>query len=64
MPASALSRNDGTVVNTCPSSVLVEMLQYLKRAFWPFAWESQPGWQGSGFPAAAMVCIGCAGALH
>ncbi|KAG2439985.1 hypothetical protein HXX76_004103 [Chlamydomonas incerta] len=27
-------------LNTCTSEVLVEMLRHLKRAYWPFAWDS------------------------
>ena len=53
---------DGAILNTCSSSVLVEVLRYLKRAYWPFPWEagmedrSIGEWAGgSGFMGAATV---------
>ena len=55
---------DGSVLNTCASDVLVEMLRYLKRAYWPFPWETgvgsrSPGsWAGgSGFLGASQVTL-------
>lgn len=29
-----------SVLNTCTSEALVELLIYLKRAYWPFAWDT------------------------
>lgn len=47
-PLTGLSREtaitvDGTVLNTCSSDALVEMLRFLKRSFWPFPWETPAG---------------------
>lgn len=51
--------SEGRVLNTCSSQVLVEMLQFLKRAYWPFSWQSAPGMgpYGGGFNSAAKVSL-------
>lgn len=53
---------DGSIINTCATEVLVEVLRYLKRAYWPFPWEAgavdrrPDDWAGgSGFLGAAKV---------
>ncbi len=58
----AVMRADGSIVNTCSSTALVEVLRYLKRSFWPFPWQSPlhpnetPGSLGDGgFQGAALV---------
>jgi len=57
----SLLRPDGSILNTCSTAALVEMLAFLKRAFWPFPWdtgasESEEGCLGgSGFQGAAEV---------
>ena len=48
-------RPDGTVLNTCSTDVLVEMLRFIKRAYWPFGWQSGTGPSAGGFTSAAMV---------
>lgn len=67
---------DGSLLNTCSSNVLIEVLRYLKRAYWPFPWDTGVGdrsrgeWAGgSGFFGAAEVCMGMdsvlpAGSVH
>jgi hypothetical protein len=30
----------GAVLNACSSEALVELLRHLKRAYWPFAWDT------------------------
>ncbi|CAG9463334.1 unnamed protein product [Pedinophyceae sp. YPF-701] len=57
----ALVAADGRVANTCTTDALCEVLRTLKRAFWPFAWESNvaadpTGAQG-GFEAAARTAL-------
>ncbi|KAL4421748.1 hypothetical protein ABPG77_009731 [Micractinium sp. CCAP 211/92] len=53
---SAVVRPDGTVLNTCSTDALAEMLRFLKRCFWPFAWDSGAG-IGGGFAGAAKVFL-------
>ena len=49
---------DGSPLNTCTSEALVEMLQFLKRAFWPFPWDTSANQgSGGGFAGAAQVSI-------
>ena len=62
MGRASVMAPDGSILNTCASDVLVEVLRYLKRAYWPFPWESGVGdrgageWAGgSGFMGAAQV---------
>lgn len=62
LPREALVRPDGSVVNTCSTIALREMLSFLKRSFWPFQWDRRAtedpdaGWAGgSGFRGAAEV---------
>ena len=50
-----VTRPDGTVLNTCSTDVLVEMLRFIKRAYWPFGWQSGTGPSAGGFTSAAMV---------
>jgi len=47
---SMLELEGGGVLNTCTTDALVEMLRGLKRAFWPFAWDTgrDAGLGGSG----------------
>ncbi len=69
-----VTRADGRVLNTCSSDVLVEMLRFLKRAYWPFPWQSTPDNATGGFLSAAMVVTSdflkqplppcCAGTVH
>ncbi|KAL4431445.1 hypothetical protein ABPG75_006701 [Micractinium tetrahymenae] len=56
LPRAAVVRPDGTVLNTCSTDALAEMLRFLKRCFWPFAWDSTAG-SGGGFAAAARVFL-------
>lgn len=64
----ALIRPDGTVLNICTTAALQEMLLFLKRAFWPFPWQTSLDTTGQGFTGAAEVlsftdvdlqCLGC-----
>ncbi|KAK9806023.1 hypothetical protein WJX73_006325 [Symbiochloris irregularis] len=55
---------DGSLLNTCSSNVLIEVLRYLKRAYFPFPWNTGVGdrtqgeWAGgSGFYGAAEVAL-------
>ena len=50
-----VTRADGTVLNTCSTDALVEMLRFLKRAYWPFGWQSGRGPLAGGFISAAIV---------
>ncbi len=53
-----VTRPDGSLLNTCSSDVLAEMLRFLKRAYWPFPWQSGGGGAGGGsggFVGAAKV---------
>jgi hypothetical protein len=50
-----VTRADGSMLNTCSSDVLVEMLRFLKRAYWPFPWQSTPDNATGGFHSAATV---------
>ena len=58
---ASLVRPDGSILNTCSTAALVEMLAFLKRSFWPFPWdtgaaETEEGCLGgSGFQGAAEV---------
>ena len=63
MGRASVMAPDGSMLNTCATDVLIEVLRYLKRAYWPFPWETgmgdcSPGeWAGgSGFLGAAQVC--------
>lgn len=64
LPAAMLrTANDG-MLNTCTTDALVEVLRHLKRAYWPFAWDTSldpPHGQGvgsqGGFRAAAREAI-------
>ena len=31
------------LLNTCSRDVLLELLRFLKRAYWPFSWDSSSG---------------------
>jgi len=31
------------MLNTCSQDVLLELLRFLKRAYWPFSWDSAGG---------------------
>lgn len=52
---------DGSMLNTCTSDALVEMLRFLKRAFWPFPWSTgmMDGMRPGGFAGAAKVQSTC-----
>ncbi|EFN51564.1 expressed protein [Chlorella variabilis] len=51
-------RGDGTVLNTCTSGSLVELLRFLKRCYWPFRWSAAGGsGSGGGFADAASVFL-------
>lgn len=50
-----VTRADGSMLNTCSSDVLVEVLRFLKRAYWPFPWQSTPDNATGGFTSAATV---------
>ena len=52
-----VTRPDGTVLNTCSTDVLVEMLRFIKRAYWPFGWQSGTGPSAGGFTSAATVTM-------
>jgi hypothetical protein len=65
LPAGALSRS-GAFVNTWPATdALADMLRQLKRAYWPFRWdtaldaeEDGPCGSGGGFLAASRAALG------
>lgn len=65
MTRSMLTRPDGSLVNTCTSDAIVQILRFLKRAYWPFAWDSSQGLAGDsrglgiggGFASAAQVTL-------
>lgn len=65
MTRSMLTRPDGSLVNTCTSDAIVQILRFLKRAYWPFAWDSSQGLAGDsrglgiggGFASAAQVAL-------
>lgn len=44
------------MLNTCSRDVLLELLRFLKRAYWPFSWDS-----GSGAHRAMLCCWLCVG---
>ena len=61
---------DGSMLNTCTSDALVEILRFLKRAFWPFPWNTgmMDGMRPGGFAGAAKVqstrCVSSFGDCH
>lgn len=69
VPLSGMSRAqavgpDGSVLNTCSADALAELLRQLKRAYWPFAWDTRvdspaDGGAGShgGFRCAALAQV-------
>ncbi|KAK9816720.1 hypothetical protein WJX72_004217 [[Myrmecia] bisecta] len=64
MTRASLLRPDGSITNTCTSAALVEMLRFLKRAYWPFPWQTSPVDRqqagiatGGGFAGAAQVAL-------
>ena len=50
-------QQDGTVLNTCSTDALIEMLRFLKRAYWPFGWQTGNGPLAGGFVSAATVSM-------
>lgn len=38
-----VAKAGGTTLNLCSQDVLLEVLRFLKRAYWPFAWDSTAG---------------------
>lgn len=65
MTRRMITKPDGSLLNTCTSDAILQMLRFLKRAYWPFAWDSSQGLAadsrglgiGGGFPAAAKVAL-------
>lgn len=65
MTRSMLTRPDGSLLNTCTSDAIIQILRFLKRAYWPFAWDSSQGLAGDsrglgiggGFASAAQVAL-------
>ena len=63
MTRRMLTRPDGSLLNTCTSDAIIQILRFLKRAYWPFAWDSSQGLAadsrglgiGGGFAGAAQV---------
>lgn len=63
MTRRMVTRPDGSLLNTCTSDAIIQMLRHLKRAYWPFAWDSTQGTAedsrglgiGGGFEGAAKV---------
>lgn len=63
MTRRMITKPDGSLLNTCTSDAIIQILRFLKRAFWPFAWDSSQGLAadsrglgtGGGFAAAAKV---------
>lgn len=63
MTRRMLTRPDGTLLNTCTSDAIIQILRFLKRSYWPFAWDSSQGLAadsrglgiGGGFAGAAQV---------
>jgi hypothetical protein len=57
----------GLLLNTCTSEALVQLLRHLKRAYWPYQWDTaldHPAHgvhgSGGGFAAAAENALGMA----
>ncbi len=46
----------GGMLNLCSQDVLLELLRFLKRAYWPFAWDSSGGPESGGEAAKSSVC--------
>ncbi len=40
MTRNMVLQPDGSVLNTTTSEALVELLRHLKRAYWPFPWDT------------------------
>lgn len=65
MTRRMITRPDGSLLNTCTSDAVIQILRFLKRAFWPFAWDSSQGLAadsrglgiGGGFAGAAQVAL-------
>lgn len=63
MTRRMITQPDGSLLNTCTSDAVIQMLRFLKRAYWPFAWDSSQGLAadsrglgiGGGFADAAQV---------
>ena len=63
MTRRMITKPDGSLLNTCTSDAIIQILRFLKRAFWPFAWDSSQGLAadsrglgtGGGFAAAAKA---------
>lgn len=66
MTRRMLTRPDGSLLNTCTSDAIIQILRFLKRAYWPFAWDTSQGLAadsrglgiGGGFAGAAQVSAG------
>ncbi len=63
MTRRMITKPDGSLLNTCTSDAIIQILRFLKRAYWPFAWDSSQGLAadsrglgiGGGFADAAKV---------
>ncbi|GMH45123.1 hypothetical protein BSKO_13080 [Bryopsis sp. KO-2023] len=56
MDRAVVLREDGVMLNTCSSDALIEVLQFLKRAFWPFEWDTNEQ-DGGGFRGAVAMLV-------
>lgn len=65
MTRRMITKSDGSLLNTCTSDAIIQILRFLKRAYWPFAWDSSQGLAadsrglgiGGGFADAAKVAL-------
>jgi len=72
MTRRMITKPDGSLLNTCTSDAIIQILRFLKKAYWPFAWDSSQGLAadsrglgiGGGFADAAKVWDSARDVLH
>lgn len=52
-----LATAGSSTLNLCSQDVLLEVLRFLKRSYWPFAWDSSAGLSFGGFKDAANTIL-------